>query len=60
MAAKKATDEKLTDLRLKLPEDLKGRIRKFRARKELKDQPITSDAKAILHLVGRGLEVEKA
>lgn len=60
MTPKKAIAEKTTELRLDLPSDLKVRIRKFRAKKEIQDQPITSDAKAILHLVGRGLELEKA
>ena len=37
---------------------LKEKISDFRARKQLDKQPISSDEKAILYLVERGLEAE--
>ena len=53
-----AKKKKSTDIRMKIPTDLKLRIRKFRAQMELNCNPLTSDEKAILHLVDRGLEYE--
>lgn len=58
MTAKKAIQEKGTDLRLKLPAPLKRQIRRFRGKRMENDQPITSDAKALLYLAERGLEAE--
>ncbi len=46
---------KETEIRLSVPEDLKNLVRKYRAQKELQNQPLSSDAKAILELVKIGL-----
>ena len=58
MAGRKTGSKTMTEMRFKLPGDLKDGIRKFRAKRTLNDQPITSDAEALLHLAKRGLEVE--
>jgi len=59
MASRKNSTMTVTEVRLKVPGDLKKEIRDFRAKRTLSDQPITSDEKAILHLAKRGLEAER-
>lgn len=49
---------KITNIQLRLPENLKSHIRKFRGKRLMDGQPLTSDAKAILYLVERGLDRE--
>ena len=58
MATKNKKAKSETVLHLMIPSDVKDRIRKFRAKKQLNDEPITSDSSAILLLVDRGLEAE--
>jgi hypothetical protein len=58
MSAKKIRVKTTTDVRVKLPIDLKESIRKFRAKRLIADQPITSDAKALLYLASVGLQHE--
>ena len=55
MSQKKTRPGKTTEIRMKLPDPLKTKIRRFRAMQELNGTPISSDEKAILLLTDRAL-----
>lgn len=54
----KAKTPSETVIHVRLDANLKERIRNYRAKKQLERTPISSDEKAILSLVDRGLEAE--
>lgn len=54
----KAKTASQTVIHIRLDASLKERIRNYRAKKQLERTPLSSDEKAILSLIDRGLEAE--